>query len=319
MREGWDGQVTAHHGSLLQSWDWGALQESLGRKLVRVTEPRFLASVVEYPLPLRKKYWYVPHGPVFTHAPSAETLRAFAEELRAKAPRSAIFLKIEPPLTATPEHEAVLRAAGWKRAKDTQPSETLIIDLTKPEPELLREMEHDTRYAVRAAERRGVKVHVARTPDEKAHAFAAFWDLFEATNVRHELHAYDKRYYEAVAKLHGDCYTEIVSAWIGDEVVASAIIAYFGKHAYYLYAASRAGFGKFNAPSLILWEVIRHAKQKFCTVFDLWGISNAKKEWAGVTAFKKSFGGKETRTVGTWEYPIRPLWRWAYNAAKRFV
>lgn len=339
-RELWNEQAAARGGSLLQSWEWGALQEALGRKVARLAAPGFLASAIQFSLPLGKCYWYMPHGPVLLRQPAPETFRAIASALAPYCGNSSIFLKIEPALTDTPEHRALLRAAGWKRTADTQPSETLLIDLTKPEPELLRGMEHDTRYAIRAAGRRGIHVTIARTAEEKARAFPLFWDLFEGTNIRHELHAYEKHYYEEVAKLQGDppampahagragCYTEIFTAELKDEpartpqaggVVASAIIAYFGKHAYYLYAASKTGMGKFNAPSLILWEAIRGAKQKWCTVFDLWGISETRREWKGVTAFKKSFGGKAVKTVGTWEFPLRPLWYWAYHVAKQLT
>ncbi len=318
-RDQWNRRVAAHGGSLLQSWEWGEMQEILGRKAAYVSTPELLASVFRYELPLGKGYWYAPHGPVFEKHASAGALEKFAGDMKQHAPGNAIFLKVEPQLSDTSENAAMLRAAGFRRGRDTQPSETRLIDLTKPEPELLHEMEHDTRYAIRAAERRGVKVNVARTADEKARAFAAFWDLFEVTNARHELHAYDKRYYEAVAKLQGDCHTEIFLAELEKEIIAAAIVAYFGKRAYYLYAASKAGVGKFNAPSLILWEAIRHAKQKFCTVFDTWGVSGTKKKWASVTAFKKSFGGAAVRTVGTWELPLRPLWYWAYHVTKKFV
>lgn len=316
-RDEWNKRVAAHGGSLLESFEWGVLQESLGRKVFRHESPHFLASVAQYSLPLGKNYWYVPHGPVCFGHYDAESLREFVKGLRNHAPRETIFLKVEPQLPAMPEHAKMLRAAGFRRVADTQPSETRYIDLTKSEPELLHEMEHDTRYAVRAAERRGVKVTVARTVEEKARAFAAFWNLFEQTNVRHELHSYDKRYYEGVVKLQGDCFTELFLAELEGEVIAAAIVAYFGKRAYYLYAASKAGMGKFNAPSLILWEAVRGAKQKFCTSFDLWGTSETKKEWAGVTAFKKSFGGTAVQHIGTWEYPLKPLWYWAYRIAKR--
>ena len=324
-KEVWNERAAARGGSLLQSWEWGALQEALGRRVMRFTTSDFLASAVGYPLPFGKRYWYVPHGPMFLRQPAPETFRAIAPALAPHCGDSSIFLKIEPALTDTPEHRALLRAAGWKRAADTQPSETLLIDLTKPEPELLKEMEHDTRYAIRAAVRRGVAVTVARTAEEKARAFPLFWDLFEGTNIRHELHAYEKHYYEEVAKLQGSlpaqagCCTEIFLAALEGETIAAAIVAYFGKRAYYLYAASKTGMGKFNAPSLILWEAIRGAKQKWCIVFDLWGISETRREWKGVTAFKRSFGGREVKMVGTWEYPLQPLWYWGYRVAKQLM
>lgn len=324
-REAWNEAVRRHGGSLLQSYEWGELQETLGRRIHRFADGAFFASVVEYLLPLGRRYWYAPHGPVFVGEPRAVSSGKLRHELATNAPQGTIFLKIEPLLPATPENAAMLHAAGFRKVKDTQPSETLLIDLTKPEEALLREMEHDTRYAIRAAARRGVTVSVARTEEEKMSAFKRFWELFEVTNTRHELRAYPRAYYEAVTKLHGDlpaqagCFTEIFLASLEGRPIAAAIIAYFGKRAYYLYAASRAGLGKFNAPSLILWEAIRRTRTRGYETFDLWGVSDVNPRWRGVTAFKRSFGGKEVKMVGTWEYPFQPLWYWGYNIAKKIV
>lgn len=265
------------------------------------------------PLPLGFSYDYAPHGPSSIHL-NGEILHDIAEHTRSVR---TLFLRIEPRVEDTPEARGVLAHAGFTRVPDVQPSETRVLDLTKSEAELLNAMEHDTRYAIRAAAKRGVTVTVARE-EEKYTALAAFWELFEATNVRHGLHAYDKRYYEAVAALQGGCFTELFTANREGEVIASAIVAHFGNSAYYLYAASRAGYGKYNAPSLLLWEIIRHAKATGCRTLDLWGASATKKEWHGVTAFKKSFGGSSVKFVGTWDYVYRPLWYLAYRLAQPF-
>lgn len=264
------------------------------------------------PLPFGMRYEYAPHGPA-GRSLNGETLHELSGHTRGE---KTIFIRCEPRVANTSEARGTLLHAGFRKASDVQPSETRIIDLAKSEEELLGEMEHDTRYAIRAAEKRGVTIEQVGG-ETKRGAFAKFWELFEATNARHGLHAYDKEYYEAVADLNGDCFTEIFLAKREGETIAGSIVAYFGGTAYYLYAASRAGYGKYNAPSLMLWEIIRAARARGCASLDLWGTSETKKEWKGVTAFKKSFGGTPVKFVGTWDYVYRPLWYFAYRALSR--
>ena len=304
--------------SLLQSKAWEKLQERLGRTVRRI--PGLHTLLVSMPLPAGLCYEYAPHGPAFAEATvgkpslSGEALHDLAEHTRGT---NTVFLRIEPRVADTPHNRGAFAHAGFRRAPDTQPSETMFVDLTKSEEELLRHMEHDTRYAIRAAEKRGVVVNSAAGNGRRA-AFAKFWELFEATNARHGLHAYGKRYYEAVAELDDDSRSELFIAEREGETLAGSIVAYCGRTAYYLYAASRAGAGKWNAPSLILWHVIRSAKKQGYAALDLWGASRTKKEWKGWTAFKKSFGGTPAAFVGTWDYVYRPLWYLAYRLASRF-
>ncbi|MFH0806198.1 MAG: peptidoglycan bridge formation glycyltransferase FemA/FemB family protein [Candidatus Brennerbacteria bacterium] len=314
-RNEWNQEITSRGGTFLQSWEWGKLQESLGRDAHCAPETHTL--LVSMPLLFGLAYDYAPHGPSGTHL-NGEILHDIADHTRSTR---TIFLRVEPRVGDTPEARGALLHAGFRKVADVQPSETRFIDLTLREDELLSAMEHDTRYAIRTAEKRGVTIETAQGA-KKGAAFAKFWELFEATNARHSLHAYGKRYYEAVEGLNGDpsvssgpvsCSTEIFLANREGKTIASAITAYFGTQAYYLYAASRAGQGKYNAPSLLLWEIIRSAKARGYKTLDLWGISETKKEWRGVTSFKKSFGGASVQFVGTWDYVYRPLWYFAYR------
>lgn len=304
----WNKAVIEQAGTFLQSWEWGEVQKKLSRTIRRL--PETILLLISMPLRLGLRYEYAPHGP------SAKTLNGMVLHDIAEHTRGAktIFVRIEPRVADTPEARGILMHAGFKKASDVQPSETRIIDLTKNEEELLGEMEHDTRYAIRVAEKRGVTIEQVEG-EMKRNAFAKFWELFEVTNVRHGLHVYDKGYYEAVADLNGDCFTEIFLAKREGETIAGSIVTYFGDTAYYLYAASRAGYGKYNAPSLMLWEIIRTARARGYVSLDLWGTSETKKEWKGVTAFKKSFGGTSVKFVGTWDYVYHPLWYTAYRIA----
>lgn len=307
----WNETIARAEGSLLQSAEWGSLQERLGRAVRFVDDPATL--LVSMPLPLGMRYEYAPHGPSgdTLHGENLHELVAHTHGVKT------VFLRVEPRIPDGAEARAALAHAGFRRVPDVQPHETLYVDCSKNDDELLRAMEHDTRYAIRAAEKRGVTVEVAEG-NARGAAFAEFWELFESTNVRHNLHSYHKRYYEELASLSGGGHTELFLARRENTTLAAAIVAYFGTRAYYLYAASREGYGKYNAPSLVLFSIMRRARAKGCRMIDLWGISSTKREWRGITAFKKSFGGVSCTFVGTWDYAYRPLWYRAYRLAARF-
>lgn len=306
--------------SFLQSREWGSLQEELGKKVFRATSDDARAVILEQKLSLNKKYLYAPRGPIFSGGFSARSLERFMKEIK-NIPESSesIFLRIEPSLEYSKEAESILLSAGFVNATQAQPKETRVLNILKNESELMKEMEHDTKYAIRVSERRGVKISSFESIEEKRKSFDDFWKIFHKTNTRHGLSIYPKKYYEAVARLNGECKSKIFLARLNDKVIAGAVIIFFNDTATYLYAASLSGYGKFNAPSLILWHAILCAKRSGCLKFDLWGTSSEKKEWAGVTAFKKSFGGSAIRYIGTWDFVLKPMWYKLYKTAKKII
>lgn len=59
------------------------------------------------------------------------------------------------------------------------------------------------------------------------------------------------------------------------------------------------------------WEVIRFARSKGCTQYDLMGIppnDDKGNPMAGLYIFKTGFGGRNIHFEGTWDFP--------YNAGK---
>ena len=295
--------------SFLQSSEWQELQESLGRKTLRIQE----GFVVLHKLRFGKQYAYMPRGPENF---SESSLKDMAATIKLKVP-NVIFLCIEPIKEHSLDEEKELRFTGFHKIKAVQPEETLFLDLKKSEEELLADMKHNTRYAIRAAERRGVTVRRYGTREEKKKHFEEFWKLFGETNKRHNLDAYGKRYYEAVANLEGECQSELFAAYLREKPISAALVLYYQKTATYLFAASARGFGKYNAPSLLLWEIIKKAQKRGEDTLDLWGTSETKEEWAGLTAFKKGFGGKPIKFLGTWDYVFSKTWYRMYKVAKK--
>ncbi|HUX35699.1 MAG TPA: peptidoglycan bridge formation glycyltransferase FemA/FemB family protein [Candidatus Paceibacterota bacterium] len=331
----WD-EKTASHPSFLQSWQWGELQEKIGRCVFRFGAPGLFASAIEHKLPFGKTYLYVPHGPVIV-SPGENSWQNFVKAASTAAGKKRpVFLRIEPlskEFRGEPIEDA-LKKAGFRATKPVQPKSTLIIDLRKDEKEILDSMEHGTRYSIRAAEKRGVTVDFFSGNDREK-KFEIFWEVFSETNRRHGLKSYSKEYYEKVAGLDdsahstgsgqaslaikGECASKIALASAEGNVISAAIFVYFGNRAFYLFAGSRAGYGKFNAPTYLLWQAMRDAKKSGYEYFDLWGISHENKNWAKITAFKKSFGGEEINSAGAWDYAFDKPFYYAYNLAKKFT
>jgi lipid II:glycine glycyltransferase (peptidoglycan interpeptide bridge formation enzyme) len=77
------------------------------------------------------------------------------------------------------------------------------------------------------------------------------------------------------------------------------------------------------------WAAIRWARERGCTVYDLWGVPDfdeaaleagfqARQDglW-GVYGFKRGFGGRVARTVGAWDKVYQPGAYALYSAAVR--
>jgi len=66
------------------------------------------------------------------------------------------------------------------------------------------------------------------------------------------------------------------------------------------------------------WEAIIAAKKAGCTQYDFWGIAPKnlpRHKWAGITRFKKGFGGQEQNYVGCLDLVYLPFWYPFYKIA----
>lgn len=305
--------------SLLQSRGWSEFQRNVLKKDVfRISAGTLEGIVLKSLIGGGQCYAYAPYGPAGRY--DAQSIASFVDEVRSRDElKRAFFLRIEPFREYSEEISSALLSSGFRRVSCVQPEETALIDLREEEGKLLSNMEHDTRYAIRTAERRGVNVRSHEGSDVDTGIFSEFWELFSETNERHALRAYGKEYYEGLLSLGDDCRAKLYFADVEGRVVAAAIIVFFNNRATYLYAASRRGFGRYNAPTYLLWNAIRDAKRSGFSTFDLWGVSSTNKKWEGVTAFKKSFGGSLVRYQGTWDYVFsRPKYL-AYRILKKIA
>jgi len=99
------------------------------------------------------------------------------------------------------------------------------------------------------------------------------------------------------------------------EVISSAMIVFYGKEATYHYSGSSGKFPEVPVNYLLQWEVIKEAKKRGMAIYNFWGIApndDPTHRFAGVTTFKKGFGGFKKDYLHAHDLPMSPLY-WGVN------
>jgi peptidoglycan pentaglycine glycine transferase (the first glycine) len=289
---------------------------------------------------------YAPKGPLLDW--SNESLRnRVLDDLQSFAKKQgAIFLKLDPDValgTGIPGSEdahendggqavaSELKRRGWRYSSDQiQFKNTVLVDLSTSEDEMLARMKQKARYNVRLAEKKGVTVRVGTLAD-----LPMLYKMYAETSVRDGFVIRDEGYYQTVwttfmssnvNKLEGlrvltfqlsnipTC--EPLIAEVNGEPVAALFVFYFAGRAYYVYGMSREAHREKMPNYLLQWEAMKRAKASGCSVYDLWGAPDEFNEsdsmW-GVFRFKEGLGGQVVRTLGAWDYVPNPFWYKMYS------
>lgn len=317
-KELWNASIVNHDGSFLQSWEWGEFQKELGRKICRLSSRGNSVHNlwIKYPLPLGKCYVYCPR-------PTQDTLSCLPDlipELKTIAlQEKAVFLKIEPDLVEEESGKFSLDQSGFiKSFKQVQPQNTLILDLTKIEEELLKEMKSKTRYNIKLARHKDLKIIINESSADKEKNFDGFWELMRQTSQRNNFHLHPKDYYYAQSALP---FIKLFLIEYQQKIIAGAAIVFFGRRATYLHGASSDDYKNLMAPYLLHWEIIKYSQKNGFKEYDFWGISAKldEKDWGGITRFKKGFGGKEVHYIGAYDWVFSKPWYGIYRLGRKIL
>ncbi len=211
-----------------------------------------------------------------------------------------------------------------KAPHDMQPRETFVVDISKSEEELLAEMKSKTRYNVRLAEKRGVRVFASH--DEKYRK--VFVDLVTGTADRKGIVPHPRHYYETMLNmLLGDTVTLFVAEHEGD-ILGVNLMIFHGDIATYLHGGSADVKREYMAPFLLQWEAMKEAKRRGCTRYDFGGVRTVSRQpsavnekqsapngWEGITRFKTGFSPATAPTVfpGCYDIVLSPTRYFAYR------
>jgi peptidoglycan pentaglycine glycine transferase (the first glycine) len=255
-----------------------------------------------------------------------DDLQAFARK------QGAVFLKMDPDVVlgkGVPGAEdavtesggeavrAELAARGWRfSAEQIQFRNTVLLDVSASEDEMLARMKQKTRYNVRLAAKKGVTVRTGGEAD-----WPLLYQMYAETAARDGFIIRDETYYQTVWRMFAQSsinnqkssmpLAQPLIAEVDGQPVAAVFLFAFAGRAYYVYGMSREAHREKMPTYLLQWEAMQWAKARGCTVYDLWGAPDEFDEsdsmW-GVFRFKEGLGGQVLRTLGAWDFAPNPLW-----------
>jgi len=327
----WDAALLALDGHVLQSWRWGEFKRRQGWDVERVRVTTLGGGAMAQVLVRARgpvSIAYVPRGPVFAGDAPSVAPRFFAALDDVARRHRALSLILEPnarlPLPGT------AKTYGFVRGPEhVQPSRTVKVHLTDDDA-MLAQMHPKTRYNVRLAQRRGVRI---LRPHRDETTLTTFYALLEDTSRRNEFGIHSRRYYDDFVRMLGDdCL--LLFALVDGLPAAGLIAARFGAEAIYMYGGSSTEHRAHGAAFYLQFAAMQWARDGGCRTYDLWGIpprdpvsiegdgnrvaGTHGDDWRGLYKFKTGFGGDVVTYPATLERRYYPVLSWlarrAYNA-----
>jgi lipid II:glycine glycyltransferase (peptidoglycan interpeptide bridge formation enzyme) len=192
-----------------------------------------------------------------------------------------------------------------KSAVDLTFADRLILDLSRTEEEILSAMKPKTRYNIRLAQRKGVKVWPASPK-----LLPAFYELCRQTADRNHFQLCEYSPFAALFPADdSDPALEILFllAQHHRDILAGAIIVISGRTATYLFGASSSEKRNLMAPYALQWTAMQTARAKGCLRYDMGAVSPGKDPdhpFFGLYRFKTGFGGTIIHQSGAWDFPL---------------
>ena len=333
-RSAWDAALAClPRPHIFQTWRWGDFKSRWGWQPTRLLfeqdgQTLAAAQILRRQLPRLPLYvTYVPKGPVLDYENPLQLGRVLSALERQASEQRSLFIKIDPDVWLSrgtgdsppaPGATDVLERFsqhGWRpSAEQIQFRNTVLVDLSQDEDEMLANMKAKTRYNIRLTSRRGVRARLGDESDLKT-----FFRLYHETSQRDEFLIRPSTYYLDVwSEFLRVGEAHLLLAEVDGEPIAGVILFHFGQTAWYMYGASSNQYRNLMPNYLLQWEAMRLAKKLGCTQYDMWGAPDCFDEndpmW-GVYRFKVGFGGETVQGIGAFDFSRSPRLYWIYTTA----
>ncbi len=359
------GMVKQHFGWEMLPKIWKNGNEIVGAALILKRKlPLFLGA---------NCILYTPKGPLLRDWGDSRLLHQVFDELEAFARQQrALLVKIDPDIQLCRDHSdslpqvmvwmqqsssvadelltgdtflgykiiPFLRDRGWTYSKEqVQFRNTVILDLTISENEIMQRMKQKTRYNIRLAERKGVKVREGKKED-----IPLLYQMYAETSKRDGFIIRDEGYYTTTWGLFlANCpefltqegegcdprinvwqpFAKILIAEYEGDPIAALILFVFGAKAWYMYGMSTERHREKMPNYLLHWRAIQWLRQIGVKEYDLWGAPERFDEtdpMYGVYRFKIGFGGETVQHIGAWDFPVsKRLYRLYQEVLPRYL
>ena len=317
-KEEWEKFVLSHGPtSFLQSWNWGETNKITGNKIFRLS---FLENkkIIGVCLIVKQKakrgsHFLIPGGPIIDW--ENKTLVGFCIKTIKDLAKTekAWFVRIRPELSESNENRNIFKRLGFISAPMHLHAEnTWILDITPSEELLLSGMRKTTRYLIRKSSKIDLVLETTTNPE----ASKILKELQDETVTRLGFVGFSEKLFKAQLSTFGkDKQAKLFICRKGREALVAAIIIFYGDYAYYHHSGSTSRYRKIPSSYFLQWKIIQEAKKRGHKYYNFWGIApndNPKHRFAGVTLFKKGFGGKKIDWLHAHDLPISPFYWFTY-------
>lgn len=306
-RQEWDDYILDNGGHPLQLWGWGEVKSGKNWQAERLFLTDESANILgaaqvlirHLPWPL-KSLAYVPRGPVIDEVNREVMLNLLADYT--KNHYHCVALKIEP------DSIEFLAPKGWiKSSNYILPARTISIDISKPEDEILKNMDNQTRRYIRKAQANNITIKQIHDKKDLDDCLAIYNDT--AKRAHFNLHN-DKYYYDIFDKMADN--SPVFAAYSGKQMVAFLWLAISSEVAFEFYAGMNDEGRSLSANHGLKWFVIRKCKEWGLKRYDFGGLIAG-----GVETFKLGWAKSETELAGTFDRPLS-LFYGFWNSALPF-
>jgi peptidoglycan pentaglycine glycine transferase (the first glycine) len=309
-KEEWEKLVSQNPASgFMQSFFWTNFTNLLGWPTYKIgifdNEQLIGGAVItKFKMDNDRNYLYIPEGPVIPYnSPESDKifdgLIAEVDKIAdLKGENLTSHLRIDPKLITLPSFFKRFQKAPI----DLEPLRTLMIDLFLSEEQILTQMKPKGRYNIKVAQRYGLKV----VSTDLRSGLKDFLKFYHQTVDRKQFEGKDEKYFNDLAVAADAEMTKMFFVKDNEEILAVAIIIFYGKTVTFLFGASSDLNREKMAPYLLHWEIICQAKEMGFGEYDFYGIvpdeNDLDHPWQGFTTFKKKFGGKEIKNIGAYDF-----------------
>lgn len=292
--------------TFLQSRNFALFREKLGEQTFRLGAfyGKKLVGALQCQkiIARRGTFLHVAHGPLILPPHIEETLPKFLKELKFLGKKEHCdFLRISPLLPELIE-DFFAKEHFIPAPLHINPDRTWVLDIKQDEDEILKNMRKSTRYEIRRSEKEGIKLSQGNAKED----LEKFWKLHEKTAARQKFVPFSQKSTQIEMEVFGkDC--QVFTATHNRENIASSVILFDSHSAYYHQGASV--LSKIPGAHATLWAAIQEAKKRGCMEFNFWGVSPSEKSehpWAGLSRFKRGFGGEERKYLRAQDLPLTP-------------
>lgn len=301
-RTAWDKFVTSHpEANFLQSWDFYEFYQSRGNEIVRRIAlddkgniVAAYAGVVEHAK--RGRHLAIAGGPILDWNDQKLVKTVFKDIAIIGKEQRCVFVRVRPQLKLSDRSIKLFRDLGLKKAPMYLSVEHAgILDLTKPEEEIMVGMRQRLRRALRKAAKNNITVEKSTDPKD----IHTFYEIQLQTAKRHDFFAFSEDFLTkqfAAFAPHGEAV--LYTAKYDGEILAQNFMIFYGNEASYHYGVSSELGTKLSGAPLLHMEAMRDARERGIKRYNFWGIvdeDDVKHRFYGVSTFKRGFGVTELK------------------------